>query len=105
ARHSDRRRHPRDRGRQRGPDPRDPEGAGRDRGGGRAVIFGLLQVGLGVVLFALAYALGGFAWLLAWPAWSVAGVCAGCLGLGPRVCGMRAQAGSLRTRSVLLLLP
>lgn len=69
------------------------------------MIFGLLQVGLGLVLFALAYALGGFAWLLAWPAWSVALVGAGYLGLGPRVFGKRAHDGTLSTWRVLLILP
>lgn len=69
------------------------------------MIFGLLQVGLGLVLFALAYAIGGAAWLLAWPAWSVALVGLGYLGLGARVFGKRAHDGRLTPWIVVLLLP
>lgn len=67
--------------------------------------FGLFQVGLGLALFAFAYAVGGFGWLLAWPAFSVLFVGLGYLGLGPRVFGKRAEDGRLNGWNIALILP
>lgn len=66
--------------------------------------FGLMQIALGVALLAAAGALGGPAWLLAWPGWSVLIVGAAYLGYGPRVFGKRPD-GRLRIVHVVLLLP
>lgn len=66
--------------------------------------FGLTQIALGIALGALAASLGGPAWLLAWPALSVAIVGAAYLGYGPRVFGKRAD-GRLSIAHVALLWP
>jgi hypothetical protein len=69
------------------------------------LIFGLLQIALGVAILALAYAIGAPGWVLVWPAWSVILVGAGYLGLGARVFGKRREDGALSPWIVLLLFP
>lgn len=66
--------------------------------------FGLIQMALGVGLLAAAGVLGGWAWLLAWPGWSVLIVGAAYLGYGPKVLGKRPD-GELGIVHVVLLLP
>lgn len=66
--------------------------------------FGLIQIALGVALLATAALLGGWAWLLAWPGWSVLVVGAAYLGIGPRVFGKRPD-GRLAALHVALLFP
>ncbi len=65
-----------------------------------AFVFGLLSA----YLFAAACLLGGWGWLLAWPAASFLLVGAAYLGLGPRVFGKRAD-GRRAWWAVALLLP
>lgn len=69
------------------------------------MIFGLLQIALGLALLAIAYVIGAPGWLLLWPAWSVILVGLGYLGLGARVFGKRREDGTLSPWIVLLLLP
>jgi hypothetical protein len=69
------------------------------------MFFGAFHLALGLALFACAYLLGGPAWVLAWPAWSVMVVGAGYLGLGARVFGKRAADGRLSPLALALLLP
>lgn len=66
--------------------------------------FGWMQVVLGLVLIACAIALGGAAWILAWPAIAVLAVGLGYLGLGPGVFGKRAD-GSLELARAAILFP
>jgi len=66
--------------------------------------FGGLQLALGTGLLGCAAVLGGGAWLLVWPAVSVAVVGLGYLGLGPGIFGKRPD-GSLRAPHFALLLP
>ena len=65
-----------------------------------AVVFGIL----GTCLTTLAVCLGGFGWLLLWPAVSFGLIAAAYAGIGPRVCGKRAD-GRLAWWAVVLLLP
>jgi protein-tyrosine phosphatase len=65
-----------------------------------AFVFGLLSV----YVFAAAYLLGGWGWLLAWPAVSFLLVTAAYLGLGPRIFGKRSD-GRHAWWAVALLLP
>ncbi|GAB4203469.1 MAG: hypothetical protein OHK0013_17600 [Sandaracinaceae bacterium] len=66
--------------------------------------FGWAQVALGVGLFGAAGALGGAAWVVAWPAIAVVIVGLGYLGLGPSVFGKRPD-GSLHPLTSIVLLP
>jgi hypothetical protein len=66
--------------------------------------FGVLQVLLGAGLMAAAWVESGPAWIVAWPALSVALVGIGYLGLGPRVFGKRAD-GSIAPLNLVLLFP
>ncbi len=66
--------------------------------------FGWLQIVLGVALVASAAALGGVAWLLAWPALALFVVGAGYVHFGPVVFGKRAD-GSFEPVALALLLP
>lgn len=63
-----------------------------------------MQVVLGLALLACAAALGGIAWLLAWPAVAVITVGLGYLGLGPGVFGKRPD-GTLDLARFALLFP
>jgi len=65
-----------------------------------AFVFGLLSA----YVFAAAYLLGGWAWLLVWPAVSFLLVTAAYLGLGPRIFGKRPN-GRHAWWAVALLLP
>ena len=69
------------------------------------MIFGLLQIALGLAILAIGYAIGTPGWILVWPAWSVILVGLGYLGLGARVFGKRREDGTLSPWIVLLLLP
>lgn len=66
--------------------------------------FGWMQVILGLALLACALALGGWAWVLAWPAIAVLSVGLGYLALGPGVFGKRGD-GTLRLPHFVLLFP
>lgn len=69
------------------------------------LFFGAIQIALGLALFAFAYLVGGAAWGLAWPAWSVLAVGVGYLGPGSRVFGKRRHDGRLAPWSLALLFP
>lgn len=69
------------------------------------MLFGLFQVALGVAIGLVAWRVGGVAWVLAWPAWSVFVVGLGYLGLGARVFGKRREDGRLNAWNVVLLFP
>ena len=67
---------------------------------------GLIQVALGVALLGLAWTGGGWAWILAWPAWSGLAVGVAYLGLGgPRIFGKHASDGRLAWLNVIVLMP
>jgi protein tyrosine phosphatase (PTP) superfamily phosphohydrolase (DUF442 family) len=67
--------------------------------------FGVLQILLGVALVAAGPLIGGPAWALLWPGWSVLVVGLGYVGLGPRVLGKRAESGALAPWLLVLLFP
>jgi protein-tyrosine phosphatase len=68
------------------------------------MIVAILFLLFAAYLAAVAYFLGGWGWLLAWPALSFAVVAAGYAGLGPRVFGKR-DDGRLGVICCVVLLP
>jgi protein-tyrosine phosphatase len=84
------------------PTPRGVFTRWRHRGG--TVRYALIFFLLGAYLAVLAGLFGGLCWLLLWPALNGFLLSAGYLGLGPRICGKRAD-GRLAWWAVVLLLP
>ncbi|MEO2090621.1 MAG: protein-tyrosine phosphatase family protein [Gemmataceae bacterium] len=68
------------------------------------MLYGVVFLLLAAQLLALAWVVGGWGWVLAWPAASFAVVAAGYLGLGPRVFGKRPD-GTRHPLATVLLFP
>jgi protein-tyrosine phosphatase len=68
------------------------------------MIYGALFLLIACYFASVAYFVGGWGWLLAWPALSFAVVAAGYAGLGPRIFGKR-DDGRLAVLRCLVLLP